>query len=223
MHILIVSATTFEVQPLIDQLESDFQKLGPYQFQKEALKIDILISGVGMILTAYSLGKILTQNKYQLAINAGIAGAFNQGIEIGTVVQVVSEQFGDLGVEEANASFTSVHQMGLIDANQAPFVNGKLHNPEASSFDFLPKVKGISVNKVHGTTQSIEKIQSYFQVDIESMEGAAFFYACLQEEIPFLQIRSISNYVEPRNKDNWDIPVAIQNLNEVLIEMVKAF
>jgi futalosine hydrolase len=49
------------------------------------------------------------------------------------------------------------------------------------------------------------------------MEGAAVFYVAQQEKIPALQIRAISNLVEKRNKDNWDIPLAIKNLNEWLI------
>ena len=54
------------------------------------------------------------------------------------------------------------------------------------------------------------------------MEGAAFFYVCLQEKIPFLQIRSISNYVEKRNKSNWNIPLAIDNLNVVLLDIINS-
>lgn len=53
------------------------------------------------------------------------------------------------------------------------------------------------------------------------MEGAAFFYACLLAGVPFLQIRSISNRVEPRNRTAWDIPSAIQNLNQTLMEMLE--
>jgi futalosine hydrolase len=52
------------------------------------------------------------------------------------------------------------------------------------------------------------------------MEGAAFFYACRQFNIPCLQIRAVSNYVEKRNRDNWDIPLAIKNLNNFAIELV---
>ena len=54
------------------------------------------------------------------------------------------------------------------------------------------------------------------------MEGAAFFYACLMMQVPFLEIRSISNHVEPRNRAAWDIPLAIGQLNEVLIGMLKS-
>ena len=50
------------------------------------------------------------------------------------------------------------------------------------------------------------------------MEGAAFFYVCLCENIPFLQIRAISNYVEQRNEKNWNIPLAIKNLCLTLID-----
>jgi futalosine hydrolase len=53
------------------------------------------------------------------------------------------------------------------------------------------------------------------------MEGIAFHYACKQAKIPFLQIRAISNYVTPRNKSEWEIPLAIQNLNQYLIETFK--
>ena len=55
-----------------------------------------------------------------------------------------------------------------------------------------------------------------FNADIETMEGAALHYVCLQEHIPFLQIRSISNHVGERDKTKWKIKEAIENLNKEL-------
>jgi futalosine hydrolase len=52
------------------------------------------------------------------------------------------------------------------------------------------------------------------------MEGAAFFYACLLAEVSFVEVRSISNYVEKRNRDNWKMTEAITNLNAVLQGMI---
>ena len=49
--------------------------------------------------------------------------------------------------------------------------------------------------------------------DIESMEGAAFFMVCQKFKLPCLQIRTISNKIENRNKQNWKIELAIDNLN----------
>jgi futalosine hydrolase len=51
------------------------------------------------------------------------------------------------------------------------------------------------------------------------MEGAAFMQICLTEKIPFAELRAISNYVEPRNRENWKMKEAIENLNTVLIAL----
>ncbi len=48
------------------------------------------------------------------------------------------------------------------------------------------------------------------------MEGAALHYVCLQEQIPFVQIRSVSNYVGERDKTKWKMKEAIENLNTEL-------
>ncbi|RZL40729.1 MAG: hypothetical protein EOP00_26295 [Pedobacter sp.] len=84
----------------------------------------------------------------------------------------------------------------------------------------LPKVNSITVNKVHGNQQSILQLQNRLNVQTESMEGAAVFYACEQLNLPCLQIRAISNYVEPRAKENWQIGLAIKNLNHWLIDFI---
>lgn len=223
MNILIVSATPFEIKPLQEYLEKHFIKNGPYQYQRGKVQASILISGVGLPLMAYALGRVLGAKEVNLAINAGIAGAFNRALEIGQVVQVVSERFGDLGVQEADGRFTDVHEMGLIEASQPPFTGGRLANRSAEAYAFLPIAHGLSVNRVHGYQADIDAIQKkYPDADIESMEGAAFFYACLLEQIPFLEIRSISNYVEPRNRENWNIPLAIERLNETLIQLIQS-
>jgi len=221
MNILIVAATPFEVAPLLEWLEKEHAQTGPSRYRCNQSEVSVLITGVGMPLTAYALGKVLPGGKFDLAINAGIAGAFRRALAIGDVVQVISERFGDLGAEEADGHFMDVHDMGLIGPGQYPFQGGRLLNDAAGAFDFLPKAHGLSVNRVHGSAQSIEQAKASFDADVESMEGAAFFYACLMEQVPFLEIRSISNYVEPRNRENWNIPLAIDQLNAVLMEVVE--
>src|SRR5690606_23292382 len=58
-------------------------------------------------------------------------------------------------------------------------------------------------------------------VALESMEGAAVFYACAQEELPCIQVRAISNYVEQRDKSSWKIDLAITNLNNWLQKFIR--
>lgn len=223
MNILIASATPFEIQPLQEYLDKHYVKSSPYLYQRGPIQVSVLITGVGLPLMAYAMGRVLGAKEVHLAINAGIAGAFSTSLRIGDVVQVVSERFADLGVQEADGSFTDVHEMGLIDANAPPFSAGRLVNEPSDTSSFLPKAHGLSVNRVHGHQPDIEAIlKKYPDADIESMEGAAFFYACLLEQIPFLEIRGISNFVEPRNRENWNIPLAIGRLNEVLIALVQS-
>ncbi len=221
MKILLVAATEFEILPLLKELETDYKNSGKGIYQKGQDEIRVVVTGVGLMHTAFALGHILTQYKADLAINLGIAGAFNQELKIGEVVNVVAEWSADLGVEEADGQFKDVFEMGLVEANQPPYINARLYNSAIAGFDFLPRVQGVSVNKVHGSAESIAKVQRKYQADVESMEGVAFFYACLQMQIPFIQIRAISNYVEPRNKENWNIPLAIDNLNKVVIDVLE--
>jgi futalosine hydrolase len=44
------------------------------------------------------------------------------------------------------------------------------------------------------------------------MEGAAFHYCCLMKEIPFVQIRGVSNYIGERDKKNWKIETALHRV-----------
>jgi futalosine hydrolase len=220
MKLLIVSATMFEVAPLKEYLQENFVEAAYGGFVRGELEVLLLCTGVGLPLTSFVLGKLISDIPFDLAVNAGVCGAFDRNLMIGDVVEVTSEEFGDLGVEEADGSFTGIHQLGLIDPDRFPFKNGKLYNPRNEDFDFLPKVKGTSVNRVHGYQASIDQFIKRSDAQVESMEGAAFFYACLIEKAAFIEVRAVSNYVEPRNRDNWNLPLAIDNLNNILIEMV---
>lgn len=222
MKLLLVSATPFEVAPLRQWLKENYWQHHDSHFQKDNLDVKLLVTGVGMAQTAFALGKMFATHRFDLAVNAGVAGAFDRSLHLGEVVNVISERFADLGVEEADGRFTDVHEMGLIGADQPPFQNGQLLHPASSQFDFLPTRNGLTVNKVSGTQTSIDALHRKYNAEVESMEGAAFFLACLSSKVNFLEIRSISNYVEPRNRDNWDLPKAIKNLNEVLIDLVKS-
>ena len=89
-----------------------------------------------------------------------------------------------------------------------------------SNLSTIKNVKGITVNTVHGNTDSIDKIIKRLNPEIETMEGAAFFYVCEKENITSLQLRAISNYVEKRNRDAWNIPFALNNLKISIANLI---
>lgn len=223
MRILIVSATRLEIRPLLSFLGcAEDEHFSTRNFHFHRLNLDILITGVGLMHTAFFMGKTLACNQYDLAVNLGIAGSFQKTLSIGEVVNVTEERIADLGVEGED-NFSDIVELNLLNPDQFPYKSGKLVNracdvvPEVAN---LKKVKGVSVNKANGNQCTIDKIIQKYYPDVESMEGAAFLYACLCENIPCLQIRAISNYIEQLNKEAWNIPLAVQNLNETAIKLV---
>ena len=84
------------------------------------------------------------------------------------------------------------------------------------ALDGLATARGITVNTVHGHDESIERVVARLSPTVESMEGAAVFYVAHQERIECLQVRSVSNYVERRNRANWQLDEAISSLNKWL-------
>ena len=214
MNLLIVAAS--ELESAILEKES-WQKNNSHH-------TDILITGAGMPATTYALTKKLSRKKYDLALNIGLAGAFREEIKIGEVVNVVTDCFADLGAEDGE-KFLTLSQLGLLDEDKFPFWNGKLKADEAQRhppLQSLKNVKAITVNKVHGNSDSIQRIVKKFQPDVESMEGAAFFYVCMMEKIPCIQLRAISNRVERRNRPTWNTDLSLQNLKQVIAEFIES-
>ena len=219
MKILFVSATKFEILPLLKHLENTATAISENEFVLTSLHISYLITGVGALHTSCSLSMELNKTSYDLIINMGIGGAFDKNIPLGSVFNVNVEKFGDLGVELADESFSDIFEIGLMNKNSYPYLNGLLILPNPH-FVNLPEARGFTVNKVTGSSKSISKLKDNYNPDLESMEGAGFVYTVLMYKVNAIQLRAISNHVEPRNKSNWNIPLAIQNLNNVAIDIL---
>jgi futalosine hydrolase len=129
-------------------------------------------------------------------------------------VHVVSDHLVELGAEDGD-SFLTIQQMKLLGDDEFPFTGGRLVNtalPPLSALNSLPQVHGVTVNTVHGNDASIARVTERFKPDVESMEGAAFMYACLIHGVPFAQVRAVSNVVERRNRAAWKLNEAIAEL-----------
>ena len=219
MKLLIVSATTLEIKPLLTSLgkgRSHVNQITRYKYKH--FEIDVLITGVGMVPTAVLTSIALCQTKYEVAINAGICGSFNHQIALGEVLNIVSDCLPETGAEDGE-HFLSLIDLNLLDKDQFPFDGGWLTNDnvfESNSINQLKKATGVTVNTVHGNSHSIKNFIKRNKTDVESMEGAAFMYSCKMKQIKHLQIRSVSNYIEVRDISKWDIPLAIKILNEFL-------
>lgn len=221
MRILIVAATEPEISKFKDDsrfaiFDCDQGTHSSPQLKKACEKLDLsfLITGAGMVATAFAMGKHLAQNQYDLAINLGIAGSFDRNIPLGEVVEITEDTFAELGAEDDEA-FITIDQLGFGES-----VFTSTYGLPASLH--IKKATAITVNTVHGNEASIQKLNNRIHAQIESMEGAAFFYACKQTGVPAVQIRAVSNFVEKRNRDAWEIGLAVKNLNRFAVELVSS-
>ena len=202
MKLLVVAATEFEIAPIISQNKA----------------ADILITGVGSPACTYALTKRLQQIKYDFAIQAGIAGTFKNSFPLGDTFFIKSDVFADLGIYE-NERFFTLFDKKFVDPNTIPYQNGRLENSIENTFN-VQTANSITVNTVTDNFSQTTMFTKKYDPDVESMEGAAFHFVCIQENIPFLQLRSVSNFVGERVKTNWKMKESIESLNANLIKIV---
>ncbi len=224
MQILIVSATYLEISPLLEKIFPDFDSNKIFsQSEWKGINISILVTGVGSASTSFQLTKLLSGNFIpDLTIFSGIGGEISREFELGHTYLVVKENFSDLGAFDENGQFQDLWDLKLMEENAKPFTNRSIVNPIGDEFKFLPQVEGITSNCVSSSNETLNKISIKFpDARIESMEGAYQFYVASQFNLKFLSLRSTSNYVGERDKSLWQIPLAIENLNRTIGEILE--
>ncbi len=206
MKTLVVAATMEEIRGIYEHFEL------PLSHFVETPEFDLLVTGVGMTATAFALGRHLS-GAYAQVLNLGIAGAFNTSIPLGALVYITKDIFSELGAED-NSNFLPIDEMGF---GTSTYTQERVAHRD---LDNLITATGITVNTVHGNAGTIASIVSRLHPDVESMEGAAVMYACQQYGIRCIPVRSISNYVVPRDKGSWKIGLALKNLNDWAISFL---
>lgn len=208
--ILIVCSTRAEAKGLISpSSEGEIMILNS--------EIDLLISGIGIQKTTFSLTKALLQKEYDFVVNVGLAGTYDESLELGSIINITEECFADLGVI-TNKNIHSVFSLGLENANDFPFVDGIIKNRSEIPKDFNDyiTVRGATVNSLLTDEIGNNLRRTQLGVSVETMEGAAVFYTCSMLGKPFIQLRAISNRVGQRDKTKWMIQPAIEKLNKII-------
>jgi futalosine hydrolase len=225
LRILVVAATAAEVAPFASRLRHTSNRTSRLvRYSGAAHEVDILVCGVGMVAAASWTSRELARERYELALNLGVCGSFNRKLVPGMVVHVVSDCIAELGAEDGD-TFLTIQQMRLLGESEFPFERGRLVNaspPPNRALASLRPAHGITVNTVHGNDTSIQHVTERFKPDVESMEGAGFMYAALIHGVPFAQVRSVSNIVERRNRDAWNLDLAIRELGETAWRLLHA-
>lgn len=200
MNIAIVVATPLE-ERLLKQVFD----------QQHINTANLSVTGVGLTAATYSILHMALTTRPALIIQVGIAGGFTAAMPLGRAVAVQSEIVADMGVEE-NGLYSDIFALGLEEKNRLPYRDGKLINPHQALLinSCLPLVDAVSVNEITVDQKRIDRFVQQYGADLESMEGMALHHVCIQQQIPFLQIRGISNRVGERNKSAWLIKESMQ-------------
>ncbi|MFM2135710.1 MAG: hypothetical protein RL021_1110 [Bacteroidota bacterium] len=206
MKILMVAAT----EPETEQLRSSLQSV------PGGNQVDFLHTGIGMVAMTYSLTRRLSEKSYDLVVNIGVAGAISPDLPIGAVVVIGKEHLYELGAQDGER-FLTFAEIGLPVVDT--IVPERLYLPEHLHW---PVVSGITVNTVHGEEQSISRLHLRTDAAVETMEGAAFYFVCNGFSVDCLQLRAVSNKVERRNREAWDLPKAMDKLAVAVSGLLQA-
>lgn len=211
MQILFTAATPLEWQLLQNNLKT--------LEENSSSSFIFHVSGVGIAASMFSLTHDLIQHKPDLAVQVGIAGGFPPSGKVGETFIVKDDLFADIGVVE-DGEWKDLFDLGFLQPDGIPFTKKKLTNPWLKKYNLLqlPTVSAITVNEITTQKSKLDLYKEIFHPVLESMEGAAFHYACLMLGIPFIQMRTISNAVGDRNKKNWQIPFALDQLEKNMMK-----
>ena len=224
--ILISVATRKEVELWLSQ-RAEVKQLSPHvvQFEVQNKQVYVVFTGVGMMHSAMHTALCIQQHKPDCVLHTGIAGCFDPNIPLGTLVRVLGDGCPDMGAVTPTG-FMGMHELGLVDSLLLPYgVHGLPADaswPRWACVSALPSGPGITVTASSGSREQIAETvhrTSFLYSErplVETMEGAGCQLAAQWFNLPYLHVRAISNYVEPRNRKNWNIALALESLSSFL-------
>ena len=174
---------------------------------------ELLVSGVGPVACAVSVTRSLAKGAYGCALQLGIAGAYREsGLYVGALARVERDFLPELGVEEADGSFTPWQALGM--GGEVSYAGSVMDEAPSAALRLalasLPGARGHTVLGCTGTLVTAARRSPW--AELESMEGAAFFAAASACGVKAWQVRAVSNEAGVRDKSAWRIPRALAAL-----------
>jgi futalosine hydrolase len=236
LPILILTATAFEQDLLRRELEHSAQQtFGFVTWTRGFLSghpVILLETGIGLVNTAHALGVALQQIRPELVIQTGIGGAYLAAFcAIGDLVLATEENYADLGIITPEGWFPA-DEIGIpvlkTDRdyyNTFPLDPGLVTDAKArlqSAKENVVTGPFVTVQQCSGRSDTGRVLSQRFKAICENMEGVAAAQICLQYGVPFLELRAISNQVEDRDKDAWNIPLALERAQVATSRLIQA-
>ncbi|KEF35636.1 MULTISPECIES: futalosine hydrolase [Deinococcus] len=195
MRVLIVVATAAEAAPLAD------------------LPADVVVSGVGPVAAALATASALGRSGYDLAVSAGVGGAYpGSGLTPGDLAVSSRIVQADLGAWDG-PTFLGLGALGLsvlpAGAHAGAFEVWKGARALAARLGagYGP---ALTLSTVTGSREGAQALVARYPGALtEGMEGAGVAHAALLAGVPALELRGVSNPVGPRDRAAWRLPAAL--------------
>jgi futalosine hydrolase len=180
--------------------------------------MDVIAGGVGPAAAAASAARALTLRPYDLILSAGIGGGYPPAV-VGDVVVADAIVFADLGAETSDG-FLTVSDLGLDEERFAvsPSLAASLAQHTGGRIGTI-----LTVATVSGTAATANARRARYPGAVaEAMEGAGVAEAARRADIPFGELRAISNLAGPRQRSDWKIADALHALGTAIGRLAKA-
>ena len=172
----------------------------------------IIVSGIGAVNAALSTQAALLEQRADLVLSVGIAGAYpNSGLELTNVIVSSALVYAGFGVQNGSR----VKALGFPIAPDIfqvlPVWNKALDYARVARLEYgvITTLETVTTNNARA-----KAIEQQFSARAEAMEGAGVAQAALRFDLPCLELRSISNLVGDRK--NWQLQAALGTLAQTL-------
>ncbi|HKD98022.1 MAG TPA: futalosine hydrolase [Micromonosporaceae bacterium] len=179
--------------------------------------VDVVAAGVGAVAAAAAVGMLAAvasaaDRPYTAMVDLGIAGGFADRAGVGDTVIGTASIAADLGADSPDGFLplaTLGFGIGALDADPALVARLRAGLPAAAAAPIL------SVSTVTGTAERAAELRiRYPDAGAEAMEGFGVASVARMCRVPFVEIRTVSNLVGPRDRAAWRIPDALKALTE---------
>lgn len=195
-------------------------------------------SGPGKVNASHAATVLISRHAPALIVNLGVGGAYpSSGLAIGDVAVATKEVYPDEGVLGRGGleTFETIG-MPLVRLGRRTWFNEfSTGNPWTNMAikRNLPVIRErfpefrihsgpfATVSACTGTTRRAREIESRFGVICENMEGCAIAQICTIYQVPFIEIRGISNLVADRDRESWNIAAGAENCQSVALELLR--
>ncbi|NLU79789.1 futalosine hydrolase [Micromonospora sp. HNM0581] len=183
--------------------------------------VAVLPVGVGPAVAGAATARLLTLAEsagrpYRAVVSAGVAGGFADRVTVGGTVIGTRAVAADLGAESPEG-FIPIDELGmpaeLLGVGQAVDADATLLTALHTALPAATVGPVLTVSTVTGTAASTDELlRRYPGAVAEAMEGYGVAVAASQAGVPFVELRTVSNPIGPRDRGAWRMRAALTAL-----------